>query len=82
MLEEATKDKIQAPFFIKAFIAYLYFIQGFYMSIGGTIVLLYPTYPSHDVLSHFSLVFLPFSFKYITGNSIIMQLPLSKSLLL
>ena len=65
-MEEERKN-IKPHFLVKAFISYIYFIQGFYLSLGGTVVLLYSQYPSHDVLSHFSLVFMPFSFKYITA---------------
>jgi hypothetical protein len=65
---ESSKPPIKPHFLIKSFIAYLYFIQGFYLSLGGTIILLYPKYPEPSVLSHFSIAFLPFSFKYITGN--------------
>ena len=69
MKEESSGEQqpFKAHFLVKAFIAYIYFIQGFYLSLGGTVALLYPEYPSHTVLSHFSIVFLPFSFKYLTA---------------
>ena len=59
----------QAHFLVKAFIAYVYFVQGFYLNLGSTVVLLYPTFPPLHVLSHFSIAYLPFSFKYLTGKT-------------
>ena len=55
----------QAHFLIKAFLAYVYFMQGFYVKLGGTITLLYPTYPSLTVLGYFSMIYLPFSLKFV-----------------
>ncbi len=78
MIEKAATH--QAHFLIKAFIAYVYFIQGFYLNLGSTIVLLYPKFPSPDVLSHFSIAYLPFSFKYVTGTFHQIKLHWSKSL--
>ena len=54
--------------FLKAFVGYIYFMQGVYGSLLGVIVYLFPVFPKPDVLSSFSLAALPFSFKFLTGN--------------
>jgi hypothetical protein len=60
-------EKFKPSLFIKLFIGYIYFMQGIYLSLVGMIIYIYPTFPSPDVLSAFSFVTLPFSFKYVTG---------------
>jgi hypothetical protein len=59
----------KASLFVKAFIGYIYFIQGVYGSLLGVVVYLFPVFPKPDVLSSFSLAALPFSFKFLTGTS-------------
>ena len=66
-MTEETKQPFKAHFLIKAFLAYVYFIQGFYIKLGSTVTLLYPTYPSLTVLSYFSMIYLPFSLKFLTA---------------
>lgn len=46
---------------------YLYYMQGFILSISATIVYVYPTLPDYFTLSLFSLCLVPFSFKFITA---------------
>lgn len=65
-MEEA--EKFKPKLFIKLFIGYIYFMQGIYLSMVGMIIYIYPTFPSPDILSAFSFVTLPFSFKYVTGK--------------
>ena len=65
--EETQQQPFRASFWIKAFLSYVYFIQGYYVKLGGTITLLYPVYPSLIVLSYFSMMYLPFSFKFVTA---------------
>ena len=71
--QQSIKEQTNLHFFIKAFIAYIFFIQGFYHSLGSTVILLYTQYPSAEVLSHFSIALLPFSLKYITGIDVSTQ---------
>jgi hypothetical protein len=48
-------------------IGYLYFAQGFILSIAGTMPYVYSELPDYFTLSLFSLSSLPFSFKFITA---------------
>lgn len=42
-------------------------MQGIYLSLIGSIVYLYPVFPTPNVLSTFSIASLPFSFKFLTA---------------
>ncbi len=48
-------------------IGYLYFVQGFLLSISATTPYIYPELPDYFTLSLFSLAALPFSFKFVTA---------------
>jgi hypothetical protein len=48
-------------------IGYLYFMQGFVLSIAATVPFLYPDLPDYFTLSIFSLSSIPFSFKFVTA---------------
>lgn len=48
-------------------IGYLYFAQGFILSISATMPYIYPELPDYFTLSLFSLSALPFSFKFVTA---------------
>lgn len=48
-------------------IGYLYFMQGFILSLTGTVPYLYPELPDYFTLSLFSLSTIPFSLKFISA---------------
>lgn len=59
-------------------IGYLYFVQGVVLSLPAVLPLTYRELPGYTVLSLFSAAWLPFSFKFISGNKLDTQLPSSR----
>ena len=51
----------------KSLVAFLYFIQGVFLVIPGTMILTYKQIPSYDILALFSFATLPFSFKFMAA---------------
>ena len=47
--------------------AFLYFLQGVYLVIPGTVILTYKQIPPYSILALFSFASLPFSFKFIAA---------------
>lgn len=58
---------MRASWAVKLMIGYLYFAQGFVLSISSTTPYIYPELPDYFTLSLFSLSSLPFSLKFITA---------------
>ncbi len=48
---------------------YLYLIQGIIVSFGATMPYIYEELPNYQVVSIFTSIAIPFSFKFLTGTS-------------
>jgi hypothetical protein len=66
-MDANTEGGYKPPFSIKLMIGYLYFTQGIYLSFISSVMFLYPAFPDAHMLSNFSIIALPFSFKFLTG---------------
>ena len=69
MLRGDEKQKQQTSIrFRKILIAFLYFVQGIYLNVPGTMTLTYKNMPSYEILGYFSIILIPFSMKFISGT--------------
>lgn len=50
---------------------YLYLIQGIVVSFGATMPYIYSELPNYEVVSIFTTIAIPFSFKFLTGTFLV-----------
>ena len=66
-------NKPPSSFSNKFVISLLYVIQGIFFNLPNTIPLTYSVIPPYGILAYFSALYLPFSFKFVIGTSIIIK---------